>query len=94
MHSLDVAIENVDPESQRVYLSLSAVPMDGVPAPKQDSFALGIIVAELEKIPERLNWDRIVIATPAYESLARNGMPGKIQGFGMFARAAVPGGLS
>ena len=66
LHSLDVAIESVDPESRRVYLSLSAVPMDGVPAPKQDSFALGIIVAELEKIPERLNWDRIVVATPAY----------------------------
>jgi hypothetical protein len=92
LHSLDVAIENVDPESQRVYLSLSAVPMDGVPAPKQDSFALGIIVAELEKIPERLNWDRIVIATPAYESLARNGMPGKIRGFGMFAQPLCQAG--
>jgi len=94
LHSLDVAIENVDPESQRIYLSLSAVPMAGIPVPRQDRHALGIVVAELEKIPERLNWDRVVVATPAYESLARNGMPGKIHGFGMFAQPLCQAGCA
>jgi hypothetical protein len=94
LHSLDIAISKIDPESQRIYLSLSAPPMDGVPKPKQESVALGMIVAELEKMPERSGWDRIVIATPAYESLARNGMPGHIQGLGMFAQPLCQAGCT
>ena len=92
LHSLDLAMSNIDPQSQRIYMSLSSAQLDGVPISKQAGAALGLIVAELAKMPDRSNWDRIVIATPAYESLARNGMPGKIQGFGMFAQPLCQAG--
>jgi hypothetical protein len=92
LHSLDAAISKVDSKGERVYLSLPAVSMDGVPAPKQESVAIERIVAELERIPERLTWDRIVVATPAYEALARSGMPGRIQGLGMFSETLCQAG--
>ena len=94
LRGLDIAISGMDPKSERIYLSLSAMRMDGIPKPKQESAALERIVAELHRIPERSNWDRIVVATPAYEALARNGMPGKIQGLGMFSQPLCQAGCA
>jgi hypothetical protein len=84
LNGLDSAINTLDPASQRAYFALSAARMDGIPKPKQESAALESVVAELNKMPERLNWYRILVATPTYESLAQNKMPGKIMGLGMF----------
>jgi hypothetical protein len=84
LHGLDKAIVAIDPASIRIYMSLPAAQVDRVTPSKRDSAAIGAVTAELAKMPQRLEWDRIVVATPAFRALARDGMAGKLQGFGVF----------
>jgi hypothetical protein len=84
LHSLDKAIAAIDPSSTRIYMSLPAAQVDRVTPSKRDSAAIGAITAELAKMPQRVEWDKIVVATPAFRALARDGMAGKLQGFGIF----------
>jgi hypothetical protein len=84
LHGLDRAIANIDPKSERIYMTLPAAQMDGVEPSQRESVATGKIVSELEKMPQRLEWNRIVIATPAYRGLELNGLASKLQGFGLF----------
>ena len=84
LHSLDKAIAAIDPSSTRIYMSLPAAQVDRVTPSKRDSVAIGAVTAELAKMPQRLVWDRIVVATPAFRALARDGMASKLQGFGVF----------
>jgi len=84
LHSLDKAIAAIDPASTRIYMSLPATQMDSVAPSERDSAAIAAIVAALEKMPQRLEWDRIVVATPAYRALEQNGMASRLQGFGIF----------
>jgi hypothetical protein len=84
LHGLDKAIAAIDPSSTRIYMSLPAAQVDRVTPAKRDSAALSAVTAELAKVPQRLEWDRIVVATPAFRALARDGMAGKLQGFGIF----------
>jgi hypothetical protein len=92
LHSLDKAIGAIDPASTRIYMSLPAAEVDGVTPSKRDSAAIGAITAELAKMPQRLEWDRIVVATPAFRALDRDGMPSKLQGFGVFSQPQCQGG--
>jgi len=43
-------------------------------------------------MPQRAEWDRIVVATPAYRGLTQNGMAGKLQGFGIFNQSLCQAG--
>jgi hypothetical protein len=92
LHSLDMAVAKIDPDSQRIYMALPAAEVDGVAPSQRETVAIGKIVMELAKIPQRSEWDRIVIATPAYRALELNGLPGKLQGFGMFNQPLCQGG--
>ena len=92
LHGLDNAIAKIDPASKRIYMSLAAPRMDGVAPAKRDEVAIGAVVAELEKMPERAQWDRIVVATPAYRAFELGGMPSKLQGFGVFSEQLCQGG--
>jgi hypothetical protein len=66
LHGLDKAIANIDPDSKRIYMALPVAQMAGVAPSEREGIAISKIVSELEKMPQRLEWDRIVIATPAY----------------------------
>ena len=92
LHSLDKAITAIEPASTRVYLALPAAQMDGVAPAKRDSVAIGAIVEALKSMPQRLAWDRIVVVTPAYRALDQSGLPGKLQGFGVFSEPRCQAG--
>jgi hypothetical protein len=86
LESLDKEIANIDPGSTRIYMSLAAARLDGVAPLERDRAAIGKIVSVMEKVPERLEWDRLVIVTPAYAAFERNGMAAKLQGLGMYTQ--------
>ena len=92
LHGLDNAIVAIDPSSTRIYMSLPAAEVDRVRPAKRDSTAINAVLAVLEKTPQRLAWDRIVVATPAFRALARDGMASKLQGFGSFNEAQCQAG--
>lgn len=84
LQGLDKAIANIDPDSKRIYLALPAARMDEVAPSQRETVAISSIVSALEKMPQRLEWDRIVVVTPAYRAQEVDGMAGKLQGFGVF----------
>jgi hypothetical protein len=92
LYGLDTAIAKIDPAGKRIYMSLAAPQMDSVAPSKRDEVAIGAVVAELEKMPERAQWARIVVATPAYRALDLNGMASRLQGFGIFSERLCKGG--
>jgi hypothetical protein len=87
LYSLDQAVAKIDSASTRIYMTLPAASMQGVAPSQRAAVAMAKIVAELEKLPQRAEWDRIVVATPAYQALEANGLGSKLQGFGTFAQS-------
>ena len=96
LRGLDEAIGRINPDSKRVFLSLNAVELDGVLPQNREAVAIGKLVSIIEKMPERQNWDKIVIATPKFLMSEREGMGTKLQGFGIYvqplASASLDGG--
>ena len=82
--ALNDAIASTDPASKRIFMTLPAATMDGATISEREAFAIGQVVGFLEKMPERLDWDSIVVATPAYKAFQLNGIPGQLAGFGVY----------
>lgn len=84
LHSLDKAIAASDPGSKRVFMTLRAFDMDAVSPSEREAVALREIVDDLKGMTERQDWDRIVVATPAYKAFELNGVAGRLEGLGVF----------
>ncbi len=74
LQSLDEAVHEVDPGAKRIYLALPAPQVDKVPPAQREEVAIGQVVAQLEKMAQRTEWERIYVVTPAYSALERDGM--------------------
>lgn len=84
LHSVDAAIARADPDSKRIFMTLRAKDMDAGSASERESVALDEIITDLKGMPEREEWDRIVLVTPAYKAFEYNGVGGRLAGFGVF----------
>jgi hypothetical protein len=78
------AVARHDPGARLVFLAQSGATPPGVAAPDREDFLLRRVAAELEGMPQRRDWHRIVVALPAYRALDFDGMPGRLEGFGLF----------
>jgi hypothetical protein len=92
LHGMDQAVARVDPNSKRVYMMAPALAMDGVAPSERETVAIDQIKHALEGMPQRAEWDRIVIAIPAYRALELDGLGSKLQGFGLFAETQCQAG--
>jgi len=88
LHALDQAIAKIDPASTRVYMALPAMQLDSVAPSERGSVAISRITHALAAMPQRREWDRIVIVTPGYRALELKGLAPRLQGFGLFAETA------
>jgi hypothetical protein len=86
LKGLDKALDQTDPDAKRVYMRLSPPEMTGVHTQDRGDVAIGKLVGQLEKMPERQNWDRIIIVTPAFQFTAHSGMGSKLQGIGVYVQ--------
>jgi hypothetical protein len=92
LHSLDDAVAKIEPASKRIYLAVATV------RPRSATFsmetaALEAVVAELRGMPDRTQWDRVVVATPAYRGAgtAREALPDRLQGIGIVTQSLCQG---
>ena len=91
LRGLDAAVAKLDPDSRRIYLTLKPEALKDLSGPQRASATLGRVVTALETMPQRSEWDRIVILTPTYAAKDREGLPGKLQGPGMFVQPMCQG---
>jgi hypothetical protein len=83
--SLDKNIVMREPDSKRIYMTLPAASMDSVKPYDRENAAIAQVIESLRKIPERTQWETIIVATPAYKwSDGQSGIDGRIAGFGVY----------
>ena len=84
LRSLDAEIAAIDAGARRVLMRV-AVPRTRALSPAaREEASVQRVIDELRKMAERSQWHRIVVATPAYSALARDGLPARLQGLGLF----------
>jgi hypothetical protein len=92
LSGLDTAVLKADPNSRRIYMVLPGPQLAGVEPSLREKAAISKIVSALERLPQRHEWDRIVVATPAYSALEINGMASKLSGMGLFSEPLCQAG--
>lgn len=83
LQGLDKAVARMAPESRRIYLSTHPKPARGRWA--SEAAALEPILEDLKKL-DRAQWHRILVATPAHRTQAKDGLPPRTQGMGLFGQ--------
>lgn len=81
---LEKVVARRDPGARLVALAQSGLTPDGVVAADREEFLLRRVTAELQSRPRRSDWYRIVVALPGYRVLDRDGLPTRVEGFGLF----------
>jgi hypothetical protein len=93
LRGLDAGITAAHPDSEKLYIALNAAEMKDVLPQNREAVAIGKIVSELEKRPERATWDKIIVATPKYLQSERSGMGPKLHGLGVYVQPLTGGSL-
>lgn len=86
LRALDRAINTEDPTSERVYITLAPAELEGVLPQDREAAAIGKLVTAIEKMPERMNWDKVYVVTPKFLFSEYTGMGSKLQGFGVYVQ--------
>ena len=84
LRGMDAVIGRREPQSQRVFIRLTPGKLDTIPAEKRERAALEQLTAELQKLPQRAQWDRIFVITPHYRYGERRGLASKLHGVGVY----------
>jgi hypothetical protein len=86
LRGLDQALAQSEPNSVRVFMSLEAAEMENVLPQDREAIAIGKIVTALEKMPQRKDWDKIIVVTPKYMQSEYSGMGSKLSGLGVYVQ--------
>ena len=86
MRGIDRVIARRFPDTDRVFMRLNPSQLDGVPPQDRERVAFERLTAELQQMPARQQWDRIVVVTPHYRGFERAGLGSKLHGVGMFVQ--------
>ena len=86
MRGIDRVVARRFPETDRVFMRLNPSQLEGVLPPDRERVAFERLIAELQKMPERASWDRIVIVTPHYRGFERAGLGSRMHGVGVFVQ--------
>jgi hypothetical protein len=84
LRGLDQALAQSEPTSVRVFMTLEAAEMENVLPQDRESIAIGKIITAVEKMPQRKDWDKIIVVTPKYMQSEYSGMGSKLSGLGVY----------
>ena len=94
LRGLDRAVASDDPESKRLFFRLSPEQITGVAGYKRGEVLSAKALAALEAMPERKDWDRIILVAPRYLNVEREGIGPKLHGIGVYIQPLGRGGRS
>ncbi len=86
LRGLERSVLQDDPDAQRVYLRLSPDEVKGVYPYKRGEVIVGRLVAALDRMPQRKEWDRIIMVTPRYVNSGRESLGTKLHGIGIYVQ--------
>jgi len=86
LRGLERAILQEDPDAKRVYLRLAPTEVRDVLPYKRGDVVPERALAALARMPDRKDWDRIILVTPRFLGAAREGMGTKLHGIGVYVQ--------
>src|SRR5476651_2124019 len=86
LRGLERAILQEDPDAKRVYLRLAPTEVRDVLPYKRGDVVPERALAALARMPDRKDWDRIILVTPSYLGAEREGMGTKLHGIGVYVQ--------
>lgn len=86
LRGLDRMIGKRFPNTDRLFMRLNPAQLDGVLPQERDRVAFERLTAEIQRWPERQQWDRIVLVTPHYRAFESGGLGSKLHGVGMYVQ--------
>ena len=84
LRGMDSVLARREPQSQRVFIRLTPGRLDGIAPEKREQAALNQLTLELQKLPQRAQWDRIYVITPHYRFGEQRGLASKLHGVGVY----------
>ncbi len=84
LRGMDRVIARRDPQSERLFMRLNPALVSDVPPPEREKVAFQRLIAELEPLPQRQSWDRIVVVTPHYRAFEQSGLASRLSGVGVY----------
>lgn len=86
LRGLDRVIADREPDSKRILLKLNPLEMANVLPQDRERVAIGKLAAAFESMPQRMEWDRIIVVTPKFLLPGREGLGAKLHGIGVFVQ--------
>ena len=86
LRGLERSVLQDDPEAVCVYLRLAASEVKGVYPYKRGEVIVGRVASALDRMPQRKEWDRIIMVTPRYVNGARENLGTKLHGIGVYVQ--------
>lgn len=86
LRALDRVIARRFPNTDRLFMRLNPAQLDDVPPRERDKAAFDRLTAEIQRWPERQQWERIVLVTPHYRAFEAGGLGSKIHGVGLYVQ--------
>lgn len=94
LRGLDRAIEQRDPGSKRILARLNPLEMNGVLPVEREKVAMKKLLESLETLPQRQEWDTIIVVTPKFQFSERKGMGSKLEGMGIYVQPLTGSSLN
>jgi hypothetical protein len=94
LRGLDKAVAADEPQAERILLALNVADTSGSPPQEREAATMRQLIAALETMPERANWDRIIAVTPKWLFSGRQGMGDKLTGIGLYVQPLRSGNLT
>jgi hypothetical protein len=87
LRAIDDTIAQQMPQSRRVYLALDPSVTSGLSPDRRDAAASKAALDAVRQMPQRKDWDEILIVTPAYVASEFNGLAPRTAGAGVLVQA-------
>ncbi len=86
LRAVDRSIAKVDPQSTRVMLQFSEPDLTLFPHNQRHAASATALLAAMKSLPDRSNWDEIVMITPRYARTGSDLMGNKLWGVGVYVQ--------
>jgi hypothetical protein len=94
LRGLDKAVAADEPQAERILLALNVADTSNNAPQEREAATMRQLIAALEKMPDRANWDRIIAVTPKWQFSGRQGMGDKLTGIGLYVQPLRSGNLT
>lgn len=89
LRAIDDTLAQQMPQARRVYLALQPRVTAGLSPERREAASLQAVLDTVRQMPQRKDWDEILVVTPAYVASEFNGIAPRTAGAGVFVQSII-----